>query len=135
MKIDEKVYVLKEDVEKSYILKSEVEEKYVHRDDVKSEKKTGFKVIKPLLKDENYIMAIGTTEVGDDAIVGKYSTERIEKAIKIVKNLSYSKKGLENIHLIYNKNQPLILGTLDEKSGKASGVILAPIVKILTRGK
>ena len=116
IKIDNEIFVLKEDIEKEYCVKS-------------SETIQTFKIIskESMLLEESGVMGIGTVKLGHDFVVVKITTEYLEKAIKCLKQMSFSKKGLDSISIAWAKDQPAIIGRVSE-TGEMTGFVIAPKV-------
>jgi len=101
---------------------------YVLKADIEKEKGKFPKLTllsKEMLLDEANVLGVGTVQVGEEYHSVRLSTKYLEKIITTLKQLSFSKGGLESIDIVWAKDYPCIIGRLGQE-GKVSGFILAP---------
>jgi len=111
--------------EKIYVLKSDFENEYVHKDEIKT--KSDKFVPQVSCTDECNVMGLGSVEINSDWNSVIISIDFLERAIGIMKKVTYSNKKnakRESVVLAITKNYPLLIG--DIKDNMFSGVIIAP---------
>ena len=79
-----------------------------------------------LLEDEANVLGIGSVGLEGEWHAIMLSTNYLKRIIQALQACSLSDEGLPSIHIIWTKDQPVIIGRLDEKRRIASGFILAP---------
>jgi len=76
-----------------------------------------------LISDECNVMCLGSLELKGTWISSRLTFAYLEKAVKILKELKP-----ESVDIIFGNDYPVILGKLDKKECKASGIVIAPRV-------
>ena len=88
-------------------------------------KKSTIEILHPItVPDSLNVVGMGGAKLQGQWIRARFRVEHLVRVIKALEILE-----LEKVDLIYSKNNPLILGKLDEKKNTASGIMLAPIVE------
>ena len=106
LKVNEKVYVLKDDIENEYKRRmSETKMADIHLYEV----------------DNTNVMALGSVKLEGDWKASKISISYLEKAIQILKMM-----GEESITIAWTTERPVCLGQM--KNRVISGVVIAPRV-------
>lgn len=120
--VDGKTYICEDIVNSEYTKKSELDKEF---------KKPRMSDSIFNLRDEACVMAIGSSTLSGEWQTVLISTTYLKRALAIVENMTGFEKGkrIEAIMLSFAKDMPLCLGAVDEKSGKFSGVVIAPRVQ------
>jgi len=112
---------------KEYVLKEEFDKLKLDDNNFKS----GFKFLSNgcNIMDEANVMALGHFKIDGGFIATKISISYLEKAIKILKQMSLNKNSYSGdyLSLAYKKDFPMIIGRIND-DGEAIGIVIAPRV-------
>lgn len=92
----------------------------------KTKKETGtFMDLGTIHNDDNNVLGVGKCKLQGEWIRTKVSINLLQRALKVLQILDYENKDA-SVSLVWTKDYPLILGTVNEKKMEVTGVILAP---------
>jgi hypothetical protein len=86
-----------------------------------SEPKEKYGIVSPYLLDKDSVIGLGTMIVPPDAILVRFGTDYLKKAIKIVEELD-----ADEITFCIKTDYPLVMGNYNKEKKHITGVMVAP---------